>query len=109
MGLVSDYNTCAAWHGTLVSICHKTSIDEAIGLTIKPCSISKSKISYMNDRVGDGDACQAGTAIECVAADCGNGVGDGDARQAGTARVFASRFVSVICMLKGRKMPRRNL
>jgi len=81
MGPVSDYNTCAAWHGTLVSICHKTSIDEAIGLTIKPCSISKSKISYMNDRVGDGDACQAGTAI-----------------------VSITNYLSVLLLLNGRKV-----
>ena len=47
---------------------------------------------------------QAVAIVERPVADGCDGVEDGHALQASAARVFASRFVSVICRLNGRKV-----
>lgn len=48
--------------------------------------------------------CQACALIERVASDAGHGLRDGDARQTCAISVFASRFISIIYTLKGRKV-----
>jgi len=63
----------------------------------------------LGEGIADDYTGQAVAVTERSVADVCNGVGNGDAGQTVAFTVFASRFVSVICMLKGRKMPRRNL
>ena len=54
--------------------------------------------------IGDGDRGQACTTIKCIRPYVRHAIGDGDRGQACATIVFASRFVSVICRLKGRKV-----
>ena len=67
--------------------------------------VLKLKIKNIDDFRLDG--CQAAATIESIIVDARHAVGDGDGCQAAAAIVFASRFISTICVLNGRKvMPR---
>ena len=70
-------------------------------------AVPESTIADARHTVWDGDGGQAAAARESRIADSCQATGDGDGGQTTTAVVFASRFISTICVLNGRKvMPR---
>ncbi len=73
----------------------------------KASAVRKNCIIYARHAVGDGDGLERRAAPESTSAYGRHAVGDGDGGKTGAAIVFASRFISTICVLNGRKvMPR---
>ena len=67
-------------------------------------TLAEAFISQTHDRFGYGDGSQTAATFEASLSQTRDGFGDGDGSQTDATREFASRFVSAICKLNGRKV-----
>ena len=61
-------------------------------------------LTYARHTVGYGDGGQGTAILESIIADARHAVGDGDGCQTSATFVFANDFISITCVLNGRKV-----